>query len=179
MNPINVPTREQVSPENQAIFDKLQTGIGFVPNLYAVFAHSEHALGNYMALQAGASSLDLREREAVILIVSEVNHCLYSLSAHTAIAKKAGFSDQQIVELRGGTAPFDARLDTLARLVRNITVERGHIDPALLANFMAAGFSKANLIDIMMVIGDRTITSLLYNVTQVPLDFPAAAPLPG
>lgn len=178
MTVINVPTREQVSPENQAIFDKLQEGIGFVPNLYAVFAHSDHALGNYMALQAGASSLNMREREVVILAVSQVNDCLYSLSAHTALAKKAGFSDEQIIELRRGTASFDARLDALARLVRGTTADRGHIDPALLANFIAAGFSKANLVDTMMVIGDRTITSLLYNVTQVPLDFPAAMPLP-
>lgn len=178
MTAIDVPTREQVSPENQAIFDKLQTGIGFVPNLYAVFAHSEHALGNYMALQAGASSLDMRAREVVVLGVSQVNNCLYSLSAHTAIARKAGFTDEQILELRRGTASFDAKLDALARFVRGTTVDRGHIDPALLANFMAAGFTKANLVDTMMVIGDRTITSLLYNVTQVPLDFPAAVALP-
>jgi hypothetical protein len=29
---INVPTRDQVSENNQAIFDKLEKGVGFVPN---------------------------------------------------------------------------------------------------------------------------------------------------
>ncbi len=40
----NVPSRSDVSVNNQAIFDKLQKGLGFVPNLYAYFAKSETAL---------------------------------------------------------------------------------------------------------------------------------------
>ena len=44
MKTITVPTYEQVSPTNQAIFDNLKEGLGFVPNLYATFAHSDTAL---------------------------------------------------------------------------------------------------------------------------------------
>lgn len=51
MTQFNVPTRDEVSANNQAIFDNLQKGLGFVPNLYASFAHSETALGDYLALQ--------------------------------------------------------------------------------------------------------------------------------
>jgi hypothetical protein len=40
-----VATGAEVSPANQATFDKLQKNIGFVPNLYAYFAKSETALG--------------------------------------------------------------------------------------------------------------------------------------
>ena len=46
MSTFNVPKREEVSANNQAIFDQLEKGLGFVPNLYAAFAHSETALGN-------------------------------------------------------------------------------------------------------------------------------------
>lgn len=51
MKNFQVPTKEQVSPNNQAIFDNLQKGLGFVPNLYATFAYSETALGDYLAFQ--------------------------------------------------------------------------------------------------------------------------------
>ena len=42
MKTITVPAYEQVSPANQAIFDNLKKGLGFVPNLYATFAHSDN-----------------------------------------------------------------------------------------------------------------------------------------
>lgn len=45
MTPFEVSTREQVSPENQAIFDNLRKNVGFVPNLYATYAYSKNALG--------------------------------------------------------------------------------------------------------------------------------------
>ena len=57
MSKFNVPTREEVSPANQAWFDNLQKGLGKVPNLYAALAYSEHALGSYLALQNAKSSV--------------------------------------------------------------------------------------------------------------------------
>ena len=45
MRTFNVPVKAEVSPNNQAIFDNLQKGLGFVPNLYAVMAYSEHRRG--------------------------------------------------------------------------------------------------------------------------------------
>ncbi len=50
MTTITVPTRDDVSPANQAIFDNLKKALGTVPNLYATMALSEHALGNYTGL---------------------------------------------------------------------------------------------------------------------------------
>ncbi|WP_423199352.1 Carboxymuconolactone decarboxylase-like domain-containing protein [Cupriavidus sp. H19C3] len=177
MTTINVPTREEVSPANQAIFDKLKSSLGMVPNLYATLAHSEHALGNYLAFQNGKSSIAGKAREVVNLVVSQVNACEYCLAAHTVIGKLSGFSDEEVLEIRGGTASFDARLDALARLTRNIAENRGHADPALVEAFFAAGWTKANLVDAIVVIGDKTVTNYLHATTQVPVDFPAAPKL--
>lgn len=178
MSKINVPTREDVSPANQAIFDKLKTSLGMVPNLYATFAHAEHALGNYLAFQNAKSSITGKAREVVNLVVSEVNRCEYCLAAHTVIGKMNGFTDEQVLEIRGGTATFDARLDALARLTRNIALNRGHADPALVDAFFDAGWTKGNLVDAIVVIGDKTVTNYLHATTQVPVDFPAAPKLP-
>jgi hypothetical protein len=40
MSSFAVPTREDVSPQNQALFDNLKGALGFVPNLYATIAYS-------------------------------------------------------------------------------------------------------------------------------------------
>jgi len=39
-----VPTRNQVSKNNQAIFDHMKSAFGLVPDLYATFALNETAL---------------------------------------------------------------------------------------------------------------------------------------
>lgn len=179
MTTINVPTRDEVSPANQAIFDKLKASLGTVPNLYATFAHSETALGSYLAFQNAKSSITGKAREVVNLVVSEVNGCEYCLAAHTVIGRMNGFTDDQILEIRSGHASFDAKLDALARLVRNIAINRGHADEALVEAFFAAGWTKANLVDTVVTIGDKTVTNYLHATTRVPIDFPAAPKLPA
>ncbi len=114
MSTFNVPTTEEVTTANQAIFDNLKNALGFVPNLYATYAHSENALGNYLALSGVKTSLNAKQKEVVNLAVSQVNECLYCLAAHTAIGKMNGFNDSQILELRAGKASFDTKLDALA-----------------------------------------------------------------
>jgi AhpD family alkylhydroperoxidase len=177
MTTINVPTREEVSPANQALFDQLKKSIGTVPNLYATLAHSEHALGSYLAFQNSKSSIAGKAREVVNLVVSQVNECEYCLAAHTVIGKMHGFTDEQILEIRSGKASFDAKLDALARLTRNIVIQRGHADASLVEAFFAAGWTKANLVDAIVTIGDKTVTNYLHATTRVPVDFPAAPKL--
>jgi len=177
MKNLTIPTREQVSPANQTIFDNLKKGLGFVPNLYATFAYSDTALGNYVTFQTAKSSLKAKEREVINLVVSQVNDCRYCQSAHTVLGKMNGFTDEQIIELRKGTASFDAKLDALVKLAKAITVTHGRPDEALLDNFFAAGYNEGNLVDVVLVVGDKIISNYLNNITNTPIDFPVAEPL--
>jgi uncharacterized peroxidase-related enzyme len=167
MTAFSVPTRDKVTPDNQAIFDNLKKALGFVPNLYATFAHSPTALGTYLALQNAKSSLKPKEREVVNLVVSQVNDCEYCLAAHTALGKMVGFTEAQILEIRRG----------LARFVREVAEKRGHVSAAATNAFLAAGWSQANLVDAIMVVGDKSISNYLHGATKIPVDFPAAEKL--
>lgn len=177
MKTVSVPTYESVSPANQSLFDNLKKILGFVPNLYATFAHSDTALGTYLTLQNAKSTLSGKEREVVNLVVSEVNQCVYCLAAHTAVGKMVGFSEEQILVIRAGTAPFDARLDALVRLTRNVTLQRGHADNPALQAFFAAGWTEGNLVDVMVVIGDKITANYLHSTTKIPVDFTPAVKL--
>jgi uncharacterized peroxidase-related enzyme len=177
MTAFSVPTRDDVTPDNQAIFDNLKKALGFVPNLYATFAYSPTALGTYLALQNAKSSLKPKEREVINLVVSQVNDCEYCLAAHTALGKKLGFTDAQILEIRRGRASFDPKLDRLIRFVREIVEKRGHVSAATTDAFLAAGWSQANLVDAIMVVGDKSISNYLHGTTKIPVDFPAAEKL--
>ena len=177
MTTFTVPTRDTVTPANQAMFDALQGKLGFVPNLYATFALSQNALGTYLALQSAKSSINAKARDVVNLVVSQYNECRYCLAAHTMLGKMNGFTDAQIIDIRKGGASFDAKFDALAKLTRNLVETRGHADAAAMEAFFAAGWTQENLVDVIMTIGDKIISNYLHAATDIPVDFPAAPEL--
>ena len=169
-----VPTRADVSANNQAIFDNLQKGLGFVPNLYAYFGKNETALGDYLTFQTRKSTLKAKEREVINLVTSQINDCRYCQSAHTALGKMNGFTDEQILEIRSGEASFDAKLDALAKFTASVVENRGRATIDAREDFFAAGYNEANLIDVVIVIGDKTVSNYLHALTNLSIDFPLA-----
>jgi AhpD family alkylhydroperoxidase len=173
----NVLGRNEVSATNQTIFDTLSKSIGFVPNLYANFANSDNALSAFLTAQGAKTSLTGKEKEIANLIVSQVNTCEYCLSAHTKFAKMNGFSDEQVLEIRRGQVSFDSKYDALVKLAKSIAENKGHVGANAIDTFIAQGYSKENLIDVIMLAGLRIITNYVYAVTQPPVDFPAVPEL--
>ena len=144
-----------------------------MPNLYATIGYSANGLGRYLAYQNAKTTLSNKEKEAVNLIVSQVNECLYCQSAHTAIGKMNGFTDDQILDLRRGKSN-DAKLNALVALAGDITKNKGKGDAALVDNFFAQGYTNENLVDLILQISEKTAMNYLHNLTEVPVDFPVA-----
>jgi len=177
MKTYSVPTRDEVAPEDQVIFDTLKKNIGFVPNLYAFMATSKNALGRYLAFQGVKSSLSNKEKEAINLVVSQINDCKYCQSAHTTIGKMNGFSEDEIIHIRKGHSS-DPKLNALVHLAKDITLHRGRAGKDSLEAFYHAGYSEATLIDVVMQIADKVVMNYIHNLTEVPIDFPIAEELP-
>jgi uncharacterized peroxidase-related enzyme len=177
MTQFAVPTRNQVSENNQAIFDKLNNSLGFVPNLYAYYAKNETALGDYLTLQNRKSTLKAKEREVINLITSQINGCAYCQSAHTVLGKMNGFTDEQVIELRQGSATFDSKLDALVKFAGAVVENKGKASQEAKDNFFAAGYTEANMIDAVIVIGDKVISNYIHNLAGFAIDFPVAPQL--
>jgi len=176
MTTFTVPNREQVSENNQAIFDNLQKALGFVPNLYATIGYSKNGLERFLAYQNAKTSLSNKEKEAVNLIVSQVNNCVYCQSAHLVLGKMNGFSDEQLTDIRRGKAT-DAKLNALVQLAAEITKTRGNANADIVDAFFAQGYTNENLVDLILQISDKTAMNYLHNLTQIPVDFPLAPAL--
>ncbi len=170
----NVPTREQVAPQNQEIFDNLNKALGFVPNLYATIAYSDNGLAKFLAYQNAKTSLNNKEKEAVNLVVSQVNGCVYCQSAHLVIGKMNGFNDEQLLDIRKGKSE-DSKLNALVKLASDITKTKGNANNEILEAFFEQGYTKENLVDLILQISDKTAMNYLHNLTQVPVDFPVAS----
>lgn len=169
-----VPTREEVSSNNQSIFDNLKKGLGFVPNLYAYFGKNDTALGDYLGFQNRKSTLKAKEREIVNLVTSQINGCRYCQSAHTVLGKMNGFADKEVLEIRAGKASFDPKLDALAKFTASVVENRGKASQSAVEAFLEAGYTEPHMIDVVMVVGDKIISNYLHNLTQLEIDFPIA-----
>lgn len=169
-----VPTRDEVSENNQGIFDMMTQNFGKVPNLYATFAYNETALADYLTLQNRKNTLSAKEREIINLVVSQVNDCKYCVPAHTFLSKMNGFTEEQILEIRRAQITFDSKYDALAKFVKETVTNRGRASEKALNNLFSEGYNKANLVDIMMIIGDKIISNYLHNTTQITIDWPVA-----
>ncbi len=177
MSTFNIPTKNDVSNANQEIFDSLKEKIGMVPNLYATLAHSDNALKNVLEAGSFKSSINNKEQQIVNLAVSQVNACNYCLAAHTAMGKGAGLTDDQILEVRAGRSSINQKLDALAAFVVEVTQKRGHASDTAIAALLDSGYSRENLMDILVLIGIKTISNYVHSVTRVAIDFPAAPAL--
>ena len=172
----SVPTREQVSQNNQAIFDNLQKALGFVPNLYATMAYSTNGLERFLAYQNAKTSFSNKEKEAVNLVVSQVNNCVYCQSAHLVLGKMNGFTEEQLADIRNAKSS-NSKLNALVQLAADITKTRGYANPELVEAFFAEGFTNENLVDLILQISDKTAMNYLHNLTKVTVDFPLAPTL--
>lgn len=177
MATFNIPTRDQVSPNHQEVFDQLKKGLGMIPNLYAVMAHSDTALSNYLAFQNAKTTFSNKEKQAVNLVVSQVNECLYCQSAHTLLGKMNGLTEEQTIDIRKGAAPFDAKLNALVELAKEITQKRGFASEATLNAFFNAGYTKGQVVELVMLIAEKSAMNYLHAITKVDIDFPVAKAL--
>lgn len=172
-----VPTLENVSEKNRSILSAIKDKVGMVPNIYATYALSNNALERYTTFANGKTSFNNKEKEVINLIVSQVNGCTYCQAAHTAIGKMNGFTDEQIISLRKGTAPFDAKFDALVKTAKAIAENKGKVSDDTLDTFFDAGYTQENFVDLIVNVGEKTITNFLHNATDIPVDFPEAPKL--
>jgi uncharacterized peroxidase-related enzyme len=174
MKTITVPTRDQVTAPSQEIFDSLSKKIGKVPNLYATIGYSAVALKAVLDFEGliAHGSFSAKEREAVNLVVSQVNECAYCLAAHTFVAGKQGISDGEIIGFRKGEA-VDPKLNAVVQLAKSIVENKGEVSDSIKEAFFEAGYNEAALMELVGLITIRTFTNYIFALTQIPVDFPA------
>jgi AhpD family alkylhydroperoxidase len=174
MTQFNVPNRVDVSANNQILFDDLKNGLGMVPNLYAVMALSENALASYLAFQGAKTTFSNKEKQAVNLVVSQVNNCLYCQSAHTLLGTMNGLSEEETIEIRKGTASFNSKLNALVMLAKEIADKKGFVSGAALDGYINAGYSKGQVVELVMLVAEKSVMNYLHAITKVEIDFPIA-----
>ena len=114
-------------------------------------------------------------RERIALAVANVNGCDYCNAAHTAIGKSLKLSETDITAARAGHAA-DAKADAAVAFARKVTVNRAQVSEADIKAVSAAGFTDAQIVEIVLVVAANVLTNYVNEVFKTPVDFPATTP---
>lgn len=163
------------SPANE-ILAGLEQQLGMVPNIYAAMARSPSTLAALMSfgdeLDKGSLSTPLKEK--IALAVSNRNGCAYCVSAHTAIARNAGVSEQETVDAQRGRAE-GAREEAILKLAVALNAEHGHGDNREVQAALDAGVSQAEIIEVVGQVVKNIMTNTFNGIAGTEIDFPKTA----
>lgn len=159
--------------EAKQLLDAVQGNLGMVPNFIRVLANSTAALRAFLGLHAiaGTGSLDPKTRERLALAVAEQNACQYCVSAHTAIGRKAGLDNQEMLANRLGRSS-DAKAEAALTFARALVEDAGRVSASEFEAVRVAGHSDAEIVEIIAHVAMNVFTNLLGKATQVEIDFP-------
>ena len=168
---------EDVPADCKLTLDAFTRAIGFTPNMMSTFAQSPIAFNAWAGLLASLSkALDVKTRDSIGLAVSEVNGCNYCLAVHSFTAKRmAKLPADEIILARKGHAS-DPKRDAAIQFARKVIETRGKVSDADLKAVRDAGYTDANVIEIVALVAMYSLTNFLNNVFDPEKDFPAVAP---
>ena len=168
----------QAQGRTKELLDAVQSKFGMVPNLTRAMAVSPSVLDAYLGFSGALSHgvLSPKVREQLALDVGEANHCDYCVSAHAAGAKRAGLSEQEVLDSRYGRST-DGRTDVLLKFARTIVEKQGVVTDADVALVRDAGYGDAEIGEVVAHVALNIFTNYFNHVAGTSIDFPKAAPL--
>lgn len=173
MSRIAIPTREDAPAGSQPLLDAVAKQLGVVPNLFRLVALSPAALEGYLGLNGALSrTLDAKTRERIALAVAEMNGCDYCLSAHSYLGLNVAKISQAEIDLNRTGRSSDPRADAAVRFAANVAQTRGHVESADLTAVRNAGYTDAQIVEIVLHVALNSLTNFVNNVAMTDIDFP-------
>jgi AhpD family alkylhydroperoxidase len=143
---------------------------GFTPKLHGMLAESAVALKAYDQLfgLVAESTLTPVEQQVAYQAINVFHECEYCTAGHTFLSRNAGVPEDAIQALRNETPIADARLEALRSFATIVVRERGFASDAAIDAFIAAGFTRANVLEVVTIIATKTISNYTNHLTKTP-----------
>ena len=147
------------------------------PRFLQVLANSPASLRAYLRADAALvrGQLTPRQRQQVALAVAEINGSSHSLSARYDTRKSLGLTHQE-VQLARNAAAADPKADTMLRFTRAVVLQRGDISDEDFQELGKAGFTDAQIIEIVANIALNIFSDYFNSVAKTEVDFPLLQP---
>jgi len=178
MSRLPIRTIESAPTEAKERLRLAQKSNGYLPNLLGVLANAPTALETYQTVGAinARTGLSPAEREVVQITAAARNGCGFCAAGHSALARrKLGMSQELIAALRRTEALSDPKLNRLARFTLAVMDKRGQVSDEELADFLEAGYTHANALEVVLGVSLATLCNYANNLARTPLN-PELAP---
>ncbi|HEV7228144.1 carboxymuconolactone decarboxylase family protein [Brevundimonas sp.] len=172
MSQFPIHTVDTAPEASRPYLDGAKKAFGLIPNLVGEFAESPAVIEGYLGL-AGAlkkSGLTDLEREIVLISASVENGCHYCVAAHTTVTQAQGLDQSVIAAVRAGGPIADARLEALRAFTVAVVRERGWVSDAEVTRFLDAGWTRANVLEVVLGVGLKTISNYVNHIAGTPVD---------
>jgi len=155
------------------LLDAAHAQLGVTPNFLRVLAHSPKALEGFLGLYGAATgfSVDKATQERIALAIAESNSCQYGVSAHTAIGRGAGLSNDEIQMNRRGKSG-DTKAAAAVAFAKALNDTMGDITTAEFDVARAAGLSDGEIVEVIGTVALNIDTNILAKAARVEIDFP-------
>lgn len=179
MSNYRVHTVETAPQGSKPLLQELNGAIGMIPNLAAAMAESPELLRGFLTLREIFYSGTFTPGEIQVLALSNAfeNGCRYCMALHSAFALKAGVSDDTVEALRAGQSPREPGLKALNEFSRALVKKRGCVTDDDLRKVLAAGYSKAQALEVVLGVAVSILPNFAHHITQCPIDEPFRAHL--
>lgn len=159
----------------QPLLAAVKQQLGIVPNLFRLMATSPQTLNGFLGLSGalGKGSLDAATRERIALAVAQINGCGYCLAAHTYLGSNIAKLDEAEIAANRAGRSGDAKADAAVRFAAALTHARGAVTQADFDAVRAAGYSDAEIVEIVGHVAVNTLTNYINEVFGTEVDFPA------
>ncbi|WP_353204991.1 carboxymuconolactone decarboxylase family protein [Sphingomonas sp.] len=160
--------------KSQPLLEMVNAQLGVVPNMFRLIANSPATLEGYLGVGAALAkgALPAATRERIALAVAEVNGCDYCLSAHTYLGRNlAKLDDAEMTANRSG-ASNDPKADAAVRFAATLVRERGQVSDVDLSGVKLAGYSDAQILEILLHVALNTFTNYVNEALKTEIDFP-------
>ncbi|HEY3859545.1 MAG TPA: carboxymuconolactone decarboxylase family protein [Gammaproteobacteria bacterium] len=158
--------------ESRADLEKIRSQQGHLHNIYAVMAGSPLLLRGHVALNElfDNSELTKEERNIVLLTASRENNAAYSVARQSEAAERDHVPADVIEALRANRALKNKKEEALRAFTARVVNSRGQISERDVKDFLAAGYTPGNILEIVLAIGMVTLTNYTNLITKTPLD---------
>jgi alkylhydroperoxidase family enzyme len=165
-------TPETAPEASKSLLEESQSAYGMIPGLHAVMAESPAMFEAYQKVYElfTNSSLDKDELTTVWQTINVANECHYCVPAHTGIAKSMGVDDAITETLRNNTPLLSAKLEALRDFTLSVVRDRGHVDDAKVQAFLDAGFTKQNILEVILGYSQKIMSNYTNHLAKTPVD---------
>jgi uncharacterized peroxidase-related enzyme len=174
MSRIALPPSRDLPAAAQPLLDEVNAIFGVVPNLFQTLAVTPGGLEGVLGLLKGLGNgdLDPQSRERIALAIAEINGCNYCASAHTYLARHVAKLDEPEIAANRAGHSNDAKADAAVTFAANVALKRGHVSTAEFDVVRAAGYTDAEIIEIVLHVALNTLTNYVNTTALTEIDFP-------